>query len=98
LIYAAVQHRSVASSLSHSGFQVEYLSLALLAVAVVGLGSAATILLTQSIPQSVSDVAARHGRFAGLSTAAEESGPASPALPYRVHVQSKSIDVVGTSN
>ncbi|WP_207004084.1 hypothetical protein [Trinickia mobilis] len=77
---------------------MEYVSLALLAVAVVGLGSAATILLTQSIPQSVAEVAGRHGRFAGLGAAAEDSRPASPALPYRVHVQSKSIDVVGTSN
>jgi hypothetical protein len=77
---------------------VEYVSLALLAFAVVGLGSAATILLTQSIPQSVAEVAARHGRFAGLGAATEESSPASPALPYRVHVQSKSIDVVRTSN
>jgi hypothetical protein len=77
---------------------VEYLSLALLAVAVLGLGSAATILLTQSIPQSVAELAARHGRFAGLGAAAEESSPASPALPHRVRVQSKSINVVGTSN
>lgn len=77
---------------------MEYVSLGLLAVAVVGLGSAATILLTQSIPQSVAEVAARHGRFAGLGAAAEQGSPASPALAYRVRAQSKSIHVVGTSN
>lgn len=76
---------------------MQFVSLALLAVAVIGLGSAATILLAQSISPQLADLAGKHGRFAGLGAADEGSNPAS-ALPYRAHVQPKAINVVGTSN
>ena len=82
-------------------------SLALLAVAVVGLGSAATVLLTRWIPQPVAALAAQHGRFAGLG---EQDRPATPASPLGAHagthagahavahVQQEAMNVVRTSN
>jgi hypothetical protein len=78
-------------------------SLALLAVAVVGLGSAATVLLTRWVPQPVAALAAQHGRFAGLG---EQDGPATPAPPLGAragahavaHVQQEAMNVVRTSN
>lgn len=77
---------------------MEFVSLAIFAVAVVGLGSAATILLAQSISPQLADLAAKHGRFVGLRTADEGTSPASPASRYPLRVQRKSIDVVGSSN
>jgi hypothetical protein len=76
-----------------------FVSLALLAVAVVGLGSAATILLTRWIPQPVAELAAQQGRFVGLG---EQGGRAAPAAPYggraNAHVQQEAMNVVRTSN
>jgi hypothetical protein len=81
--------------------------LAWLAVAVLGLGSAATVLLTRWIPQPVAALAAQHGRFAGLG---EQDGSAMPAPPAGAHagtqagahtvarVQPEAMDVVRTSN
>lgn len=80
--------------LNHSELQMEFVPLALLAVAVVGLGSAATVLLTRWIPQPVAQLAAQHGRFVGLG----EQGGAVPAAPYRAHVQQEAMNVVRTSN
>jgi hypothetical protein len=73
---------------------MEFVPLSLLAVAVVGLGSAATILLTRWLPQPVAQLAAQHGRFIGLG---EDSGMAATA-PYRAHVQQEAMNVVRTSN
>lgn len=73
---------------------MEFVPFALLAVAVVGLGSAATVLLTRWIPQLVAQLAAQHGRFVGLG----EQGVAVPAAPYRAHVQQEAMNVVRTSN
>ncbi|ASW02718.1 hypothetical protein [Paraburkholderia aromaticivorans] len=73
---------------------MEVVPLLLLAVAFVGLGSAATVLLTRWIPHPVAQLAAQHGRFVGLG---EQRGAAWPA-PYRVHVQQEAMNVVRTSN
>lgn len=79
---------------------MDFVSLALLAVAVVGLGSAATVLLTRWIPQPVAELAAQHGRFVGLGE--QGSGPAAPAAPYGARmgaqVQQEAMNVVRTSN
>jgi hypothetical protein len=72
---------------------VEFVPLALFAVAVLGLGSAATVLLTDWIPESVAALASLHGRFVGLG---EQRGNA--AAPYRGHVQREAMNVVRTSN
>jgi hypothetical protein len=74
---------------------MEFVPLALLTVAVVGLGSAATVLLTRWIPQPVAQLAAQHGRFVGL--AAQDGGMVA-AAPYRAHVQQEAMNVVRTSN
>jgi hypothetical protein len=58
---------------------MQFVPLALLAVAVVGLGSAATVLLTRWIPQPVAQLAAQHGRFIGLG---EQDGGMAAAVPY----------------
>lgn len=82
---------------------MDFVSLALLAVAVVGLGSAATVLLTRWIPQPVAELAAQHGRFVGLGE--QGSGPAAPtapAAPYGARkgaqVQQEAMNIVRTSN
>lgn len=74
---------------------MELVPLSLLAVAVVGLGSAATVLLTRWIPQPVAQLAAQHGRFVGLG---EQSAFASAAPYRRAHVQQEAMNVVRTSN
>jgi hypothetical protein len=90
---------------------MEFVALAALAIAVVGLGSAATVLLTGWSSQPVTALAAQHGRFAGLG---EPDSVATPAAPYGVHpgvtaganpgtqavarVQQEAMNVVGTSN
>ncbi|MFM0592680.1 MULTISPECIES: hypothetical protein [Paraburkholderia] len=73
---------------------MEFVPLALLAVSVVGLGAAATVLLTRWIPQPVAQLAAQHGRFVGLG---EQYGGA-VAAPYRAHGQQEAMNVVRTSN
>jgi len=72
---------------------MEFVPLSLLAAAVVGLGSAATVLLARWIPQPVAQLAAQHGRFIGLDEQRAEA-----AMPYRMHVQQEAMNVVGTSN
>jgi hypothetical protein len=94
LLFAALQHMIVAFLLSIIwSCKMDFVSLALLAVAVVGLGSAATVLLTRWIPQPVAQLAAQHGRFVGLG---ERS--AATAAPYRTRVQQEAMNVVRTSN
>ncbi|EEA00679.1 hypothetical protein BH160DRAFT_4001 [Burkholderia sp. H160] len=72
---------------------MEFVSLALFAIAVVGLGCAATVLLTDWIPESVAALASQDGRFVGLG---EQRGKA--AAHYRAHVQAEAMNVVRTSN
>jgi hypothetical protein len=72
---------------------VEFVSLALFAMAVLGLGCAATVLLTDSIPESVAALASQHGRFVGLG---EQRGKA--AAPRRAHVRAEAMNVIRTSN
>ena len=74
---------------------MEFVPLALLAVGFVGLGSAATVLLTRWIPQPVAQLAAQHGRFVGLG---EHDGRMAAVAPYRAHVQQEAMNVVRTSN
>ncbi|PCE22931.1 hypothetical protein BWP39_24930 [Paraburkholderia acidicola] len=75
---------------------MDLLSLSLLGVSVVGLGAAATILLTKWVPQPVAELAAEHGRFVGLGEMA--ATPAAAVAPYRAHVQQEAMNVVRTSN
>ena len=76
--------------------QMDLLSLSLLGISVVGLGAAATVLLTKWVPQPVVELAAEHGRFVGLGETA--TATAAAAAPYRAHVQQEAMNVVGTSN
>jgi len=71
---------------------MDFVSLSLLALGLVGLGSAATVLLTKWIPLPVAELAAQHGRYVGLGVA----DPA--AAPHRSHVQQEAMNVVRTSN
>jgi hypothetical protein len=73
---------------------MEFVPLSLLAIAVVGLGSAATVILTGWIPQPVAQLAAQHGRFTGLG----EGSSMAAAAPYRARVQQEAMNVVRTSN
>ncbi|QDQ80107.1 hypothetical protein [Paraburkholderia megapolitana] len=77
---------------------MDLLSLSLLGVSVVGLGAAATILLTKWVPQPVAELAAEHGRFVGLGETVSTQAPAAAAAPYRAHVQQEAMNVVRTSN
>ncbi|MFM0076018.1 hypothetical protein PQQ86_33205 [Paraburkholderia sediminicola] len=74
---------------------MEFVPLSLLAAGFVGLGSAATVLLTRWIPQPVAQLAAQHGRFVGLG---EQDGRTGAVAPYRAHVQQEAMNVVRTSN
>ncbi|MFL9981715.1 hypothetical protein [Paraburkholderia sediminicola] len=74
---------------------MEFVPLSLLAAGFVGLGSAATVLLTRWIPQPVAQLAAQHGRFVGLG---EQDGRMAAVAPYRAHVQQEAMNVVRTSN
>ncbi|MBB5425666.1 hypothetical protein GCT19_23325 [Paraburkholderia sp. CNPSo 3155] len=72
---------------------MEFVPLALFAVAVLGLGCAATVLLTDWIPDSIGALASQHGRFVGLG---EQRGKA--VAPNRARVQAEAMNVVRTSN
>ncbi|MGF6920992.1 hypothetical protein [Paraburkholderia sp. 40] len=75
---------------------MDFVFLALFAVAVVGLGSAATVLLSWWIPQPVVERAAQHGRFAGLGAVDGEFSSTATAATYRAHIQQEAISVVRT--
>lgn len=72
---------------------MEFVSLGLFALAVVGLSAAATVLLTRAVPTSVARQAALHGRFADLGDV-----PAAVPAAYRPAVRKEAMNVVGTSN
>jgi hypothetical protein len=71
---------------------MDFVSLAFFAVAVVGLGSAATVLLTKWIPQHVAELASKHGRYVGL-----EAATVREATPYRARVEA-AMNAVGSSH
>jgi hypothetical protein len=48
---------------------MDFVSLAIFGVAVVGLGAAATAMIARWLPQSAIEQAALHGRYAGLGEA-----------------------------
>jgi hypothetical protein len=85
----------VIRSLNRPELQMEFVPLMLFTIAVVGLGAAATVLLTDWIPQPVAQLASRHGRFIGLG---EQGDEAAHAVSYRAHVQPEAMNVVRTSN
>jgi hypothetical protein len=71
---------------------MDFVSLALFGVAVVGLGAAATVIIAKWLPQSAIDQAAQHGRFAGLG----EAPLAQPVRqPVRAHIGPKVGPQVG---
>jgi len=72
---------------------MEFVSLAVFSVAVIGLGSAATVLLAKWLPASALQRATEHGRFVGLG----EKPPVTQAA-YRPKVRKEAMNVVRTSN
>lgn len=73
---------------------VELPNLSLLSLAAVGLGCLATYLISQWLPESVVDLAAKHGRFAGLGELAGAAAHAA-ARHGRTH---EALNVVRTAN
>lgn len=71
---------------------MDFVSLALFSVAVVGLGATATVLIARWLPKSAIEQAAEHGRFVGLG----EAPVVRPA--YRPQVRKEAMNVVRTSN
>ncbi len=72
---------------------MDLVSLALFGVAVVALGSAATVLIARWLPASVVEQSAQHGRFVGLG----EAPPVRQAA-WRPQVRKEAMNVVRTSN
>jgi len=73
---------------------VELPNLSLLSLAAVGLGSLATYLISQWLPASVADLAAKHGRFVGLGEV-EGAGVHAGARQGRTR---EALNVVRTAN
>ncbi len=73
---------------------MELTSLALLAIDVVALGAAATVLLTRWIPQPVAELAAQHGRFIHLDAA----GAGTQAALHRQDAYLETMNARTTSN
>lgn len=48
---------------------MDFISLSVFGLAVVGLGSAATVMIAKWLPQSAIEQAAEHGRYVGLGVA-----------------------------
>ncbi|HTH61884.1 MAG TPA: hypothetical protein VL689_17230 [Paraburkholderia sp.] len=72
---------------------MDFVSLAVFSVAVVGLGAAATVMLAKWLPKSALERAAEHGRFVGLGSAK----PVTQA-EFRPKVRKEAMNVVRTSN
>lgn len=72
---------------------MDFVSLAVFSVAVIGLGAAATVLLAKWLPKPVLERAAGNGRYAGLGEAMPVTQPA-----YRPRVRKEAMNVVRTSN
>jgi len=71
---------------------MDFVSLAIFSVAVIGLGSAATVMLAKWLPKSALERAAENGRFVGLG----EKPPVTQAA-YRPRIK-EAMNVVRTSN
>jgi hypothetical protein len=72
---------------------MDFVSLTLFGLAVVGLGAAATVLIARWLPKSAIEQASEHGRFAGLG----EEAVAAQAVA-RPRVRKEAMNVVRTSN
>jgi len=72
---------------------MDFVSLAVFTVAVMGLGSAATVMLAKWLPKSALERAAANGRYVGLGEAARVTQPA-----HRPQVRKEAMNVVRTSN
>ena len=72
---------------------MDFVSLAIFSVAVIGLGSAATVLLAKWLPKSVLERATEQGRFVGLGEA-----PRVTQAAYPPKVRKEAMNVVRTSN
>lgn len=72
---------------------MDLVSLAVFGIAVVGLGSAATVLIAKWLPRSALQRAAENGRFVGLGEA-----PPVTQVTYRPKVRKEALNVVRTSN
>lgn len=70
-------------------------SLIVQALAGLGLGAAATYLMSQSLPGSIIDLAAQHGRFVGLG---EVGQAGTPAAPHGRRTQREAMNVVRTAH
>ncbi|MDE1179752.1 hypothetical protein [Paraburkholderia sp.] len=73
---------------------MEFVSLALLALAFVALGASATVILAQGITLPVAQRASGNGRFFGLGG----EGTMAASAPFRKSVQKEAMNVVRTSN
>ncbi|RQR35637.1 hypothetical protein DIE23_08580 [Burkholderia sp. Bp9143] len=71
---------------------MDLVSLAIFAVALVGLGSAATVLLTSWVPLHVAELASKHGRYVGL-----EAATGHEAMPNDARVGAV-MGAIGSSN
>jgi hypothetical protein len=82
---------------------MDFVSLAIFGVAVVGLGAAATAMIAKWLPQTAIEQAAQHGRFVGLGEAprtmkarrAKLGAQFGPRL--RPQVRKEAINVVRTN-
>lgn len=71
---------------------MDLLTLAWVAIAAVGLGSAATYFMAKWLPAPVATKAAEYGRFAGLGEAER------PAAPQNRRPQREGLNVVRTAS
>jgi hypothetical protein len=71
---------------------MDLISLAWDAIVAVGAGAAATYLIAKSIPASVSNLSAEHGRFVGLGEVERR------AAPQRQRRLREAMNVVRTAN
>lgn len=72
---------------------MDFVSLAVFSAAVIGLGSAATVLLAKWLPKSALDTARTNGRFIGLG----EATPVTQSA-YAPKVRKEAMNGVGISN
>jgi hypothetical protein len=72
---------------------MDFVSLAVFTMAVIGLGAAATVLLAKWLPKAALARAAENGRYVGLGAAKPVTQPA-----YRPQVRKEVMNGVRTSN
>jgi hypothetical protein len=78
---------------------MDFVSLALFGVAVVGLGAAATAMIARWLPQSAVEQAAEHGRFVGLGEAprVKSASRTKQGTQVRPQVGKEAMNVVRTN-